>query len=110
MLNRNRPLLDEATLPDVSNCGVNVPSPDMLTPQRSAASIWTWAPSHPFVPLEEDLVAARMRGARWAAWVAEGLATVRRLWARLWRKNEDARVRNIAALPSRGHAAQAEPL
>jgi hypothetical protein len=43
-------LLDETTLPDVTRCGVNAPSPDILTPQRSASTIWTWAPGHPFMP------------------------------------------------------------
>jgi len=43
-------LLDETTLPDVTRCGVNAPSPDILTPQRSASTIWTWAPGHPFTP------------------------------------------------------------
>lgn len=32
-----RPLLDEASMPDVANCGINVPSPDMLTPERSVS-------------------------------------------------------------------------
>ena len=42
-----RPVLDVDTLPGVSACGLNMPSPDLLTPERSAATIWTWAPGHP---------------------------------------------------------------
>ena len=44
----NAPLLDEYALPQVVACGLNVPSPDLLTPERSAAGVWTWAPGHPF--------------------------------------------------------------
>ena len=29
-------------------CGLNMPSPDLLTPNRAAAAVWTWAPGHPF--------------------------------------------------------------
>lgn len=79
-----RPLLNEATLPDVTNCGVNVPSPDMLTPQRSAAAIWTWAPAHPYAPWAEAAMVTRMargRSARWA--LQQAAATAARLWARM---------------------------
>ena len=34
-------------MPDVVSCGLNMPSPDLLTPERAAATIWTWAPGHP---------------------------------------------------------------
>lgn len=44
----NDPLLDESSLPEVSRCGLNMPSPDLLTPSRAAATIWSWAPDHPF--------------------------------------------------------------
>lgn len=44
----NAPLLDEYALPQVVACGLNVPSPDLLTPERSAAGVWTWAPGHPY--------------------------------------------------------------
>lgn len=30
-----------------------MPSPDLLTPDRAAATIWTWAPGHPFDPTSE---------------------------------------------------------
>lgn len=43
----NSPILDESTLPRVLNCGLNVPSPDLLTPERAAALVWTWAPGYP---------------------------------------------------------------
>lgn len=44
----NAPMLDEASLPGVDACGVNIPSPDLLTPSRAAAAVWSWAPGHPF--------------------------------------------------------------
>lgn len=31
-----------------------MPSPDLLTPLRAAAAIWTWAPGHPFDPSYGD--------------------------------------------------------
>ncbi len=45
-----RPLLDEVSLPEVTRCGLNSPSPDSLTPARAAATIWTWADGHPYDP------------------------------------------------------------
>ncbi|KAL7687907.1 putative PLC-like phosphodiesterase, TIM beta/alpha-barrel domain superfamily [Plasmopara halstedii] len=36
----NQNLLDESTLPGVVDCGVNLPSPDNLTPNRIKATIW----------------------------------------------------------------------
>lgn len=45
-----RPLLDEVTLPEVTRCGLNSPSPDSLTPARAAATIWSWADGHPYDP------------------------------------------------------------
>ena len=47
MRNENSPVLDEASLPGVLACGLNVPAPDLLTPQRAAAAVWTWAPGYP---------------------------------------------------------------
>jgi hypothetical protein len=44
----NAPYFDEASIPGVVDCGVNIPSPDLLTPSRAAAAVWTWAPGHPF--------------------------------------------------------------
>lgn len=44
----NAPLLDEYALPQVIACGLNIPSPDLLTPERTKSTIWTWAPGHPF--------------------------------------------------------------
>ena len=45
-----RPVLDEQSLPLVTACGMNMPCPDLLTPQRAAAAIWTWAPGQPQAP------------------------------------------------------------
>lgn len=42
------PILDESTLQDVYKCGINMPSPDLLTPSKAAATIWSWAPGHPY--------------------------------------------------------------
>ena len=36
------------SIPEVARCGLNSASPDVLTPERAAASIWTWAPNHPY--------------------------------------------------------------
>lgn len=44
----NAPLLDEYSLPPLVACGLNMPCPDLLTPQRAASAIWTWAPGHPY--------------------------------------------------------------
>lgn len=41
-------MLDELSLLAVAACGVNMPCPDLLTPQRAAAAIWSWAPGHPY--------------------------------------------------------------
>ena len=43
-----RPVLDEKNLPEVTACGLNMPCPDLLTPQRAAGAIWTWAPGQPY--------------------------------------------------------------
>jgi hypothetical protein len=43
-----RPVLDELSLPAASACALGMPCPDLLTPQRAAAAIWSWAPGHPF--------------------------------------------------------------
>lgn len=47
---RCSPLLNEETLPDVYGCGVNMPSPDLLTPAMAATTIWSWAPGQPAAP------------------------------------------------------------
>lgn len=47
---KNSPILDESTLPRVLDCGLNVPSPDLITPERAASLIWTWAPGYPSTP------------------------------------------------------------
>lgn len=49
----SRPLLDEVSLPEVTRCGLNSPSPDSLTPERAAAMIWTWADGHPYQPYSD---------------------------------------------------------
>jgi len=38
----------------VLGCGLNVPSPDLLTPSKAAAAIWTWAPGHPYDPVTNE--------------------------------------------------------
>ena len=43
-----RPVLDELSLPAVTSCGLNMLCPDLLTPERAAAAIWSWAPGHPY--------------------------------------------------------------
>lgn len=46
-MGKNSPILDESTLPRVQGCGLNVPSPDLLTPERASSLVWTWAPGYP---------------------------------------------------------------
>ena len=36
-------------------CGLNMPSPDLLTPQLAATTIWSWAPGEPYQPSYEHL-------------------------------------------------------
>mmetsp|Transcript_11458 Transcript_11458/g.34433 ORF Transcript_11458/g.34433 Transcript_11458/m.34433 type:complete len:647 (+) Transcript_11458:108-2048(+) len=85
----NEPLLDEASLPGVTACGINFPSPDMMTPQRSAAAIWTWAPAHPFAPFSEREMLTKMAAGNSVRWFAQAvLARLRLLWARLWHSND----------------------
>lgn len=43
----NSPFLDEEMLRDLVSCGLSMPAPDLLTPERAAAAIWTWAPGYP---------------------------------------------------------------
>ncbi|KAL3139980.1 hypothetical protein ABBQ38_004267 [Trebouxia sp. C0009 RCD-2024] len=56
----NEPLLDEVSLPEVTRCGLNSPSPDSLTPERAAAMIWTWADGHPYDPYLDLSQAAQL--------------------------------------------------
>lgn len=56
----HRPLLDEVSLPEVTRCGLNSPSPDSLTPERAAAMIWTWADGHPYDPYLDLSQAAQL--------------------------------------------------
>lgn len=43
----NTYVLDESTIPPLVACGVNMPSPDLLTPTRMKAFVWSWAEGHP---------------------------------------------------------------
>lgn len=63
----NQPVFDEATLPPVLGCGLNMPAPDLLTPQRAAAAIWTWAPGHPYDTRDAGSLAAGAAAAAGAA-------------------------------------------
>ena len=47
-----RPVLDEESLGEVASCGLNMPCPDLLTPKRAAAAVWTWAPGQPHFSVE----------------------------------------------------------
>ena len=40
-------ILNETTIPPLVACNVNYPSPDLLTPDRIAAWVWSWAPANP---------------------------------------------------------------
>ena len=66
--NDNKPVLDEALLRNVVNCGLNVPAPDLLTPARAAAAVWTWAPGFPVESGEggcSDVVYVAASDGRW---------------------------------------------
>lgn len=43
----NQGLLTEKTLPGLMACGINLPSPDNLTPERMEAMIWSFEPEEP---------------------------------------------------------------
>lgn len=44
---KNKEVLSDELLPSVTQCGVNMPSPDMVTPARMATQVWSWAEGHP---------------------------------------------------------------
>ncbi|GMF45045.1 unnamed protein product [Phytophthora lilii] len=46
----NKNLLDEESLPGVADCGVNLPSPDNITPKRMEATIWAVPKEHELDP------------------------------------------------------------
>ncbi|ETO63129.1 hypothetical protein F444_19096 [Phytophthora nicotianae P1976] len=46
----NRNLLNEESLPGVAQCGVNLPSPDNITPKRMEATIWAVPKGHELNP------------------------------------------------------------
>lgn len=84
-----RPLLDEATLPDISLCALNMPSPDLLTPSKVAATIWSWAPGHPMKPYAAQWwlhsAVLRLRDAVKGAWRGqETLVSRAALGVQLW--------------------------
>lgn len=60
----NAPFFDENTLPDIIDCGLNLPAPDLLTPARAAASVWSWAPGHPQSDIGECVMISATDG-RW---------------------------------------------
>ena len=51
-LGSNKNLLDEKSLPGVTDCGVNLPSPDNITPKRMEATIWAVPKGHELDPTE----------------------------------------------------------
>ena len=83
-----RPLLDEETLPDVSLCALNMPSPDLLTPSKVAATIWSWAPGHPMNPHAAQWwlhsAALRLRDAVKGAGRGQETLVSRIAWGALW--------------------------
>lgn len=63
----NSPIFDESSLENAVECGMNVPSPDLLTPSRSASAIWTWAPGYPMLEnlLEDQCAFISSTDGRW---------------------------------------------
>eukprot|EP01026_Neomeris_dumetosa_P039188 TRINITY_DN320_c0_g1_i5.p1 TRINITY_DN320_c0_g1~~TRINITY_DN320_c0_g1_i5.p1 ORF type:complete len:478 (-),score=57.15 TRINITY_DN320_c0_g1_i5:483-1841(-) len=43
----NLPPQNSENLPYISDCSVNIPSPDSFTPALAASYIWSWAPNQP---------------------------------------------------------------
>ena len=77
--------MDEEAVQSMSRCGMNMPSPDLLTTERSMASIWSWAPGHPFnAPPAEHLLPAAAglshaaESGWWQPWLQAGLQLGRR--------------------------------
>ena len=90
-----RPVLDEKNLPEVTACGLNMPCPDLLTPQRAAGAIWTWAPGQPY-------------DADWSRdWQAGWMQYLLRLWRPLHKRLE-LQVR-LDSILCRGSAQPADP-
>lgn len=57
---RNEHLLDEKSIPPIVQCGVNIPSPDNVTPKRMESMVWAFSRSS---ELEPGKCVALMRGA-----------------------------------------------
>ncbi|GAX74847.1 hypothetical protein CEUSTIGMA_g2293.t1 [Chlamydomonas eustigma] len=66
----------------ITSCGVNYPAPDLLTPERAAAHIWSWAPGHPSkgTPEQESrnntCVYMERQDGRWRTGVCRGSTVV----------------------------------
>lgn len=57
----NKNLLDEESLPGVTDCGVNLASPDNITPKRMEATIWAVPNGH---ELDPTMCVALMRATK----------------------------------------------
>ena len=65
--------MDAKSLPSLATCGLNTPAPDLLTPSRAAAAIWSWAEGHPFPSAQQQLQQQQqqqqLQPARHQAWL-----------------------------------------
>ena len=78
-----RPLMNAEVLHGMSRCGMNMPSPDLLTPKESVATIWSWAEGHPFpvastAATAMNQAASGAMGSWWQSWVQAGVQLGRR--------------------------------
>ncbi|RHY28535.1 hypothetical protein DYB32_005898 [Aphanomyces invadans] len=64
-LGPNLHLIDEAVLPKLLECNVNIPSPDNITPTRMEAMVWSFAPSEPQAVGASECTAMLRPSARW---------------------------------------------
>ncbi|RHY86214.1 hypothetical protein DYB35_010589 [Aphanomyces astaci] len=66
-LGPNVHLIDEAELPKLLECNVNIPSPDNVTPQRMEAMVWSFAPSEPTAVGPLHCTAMMRQSPRWTS-------------------------------------------
>lgn len=59
--------LNATQIPDFVNCNVNMPAPDLYSPEVAESTIWTWAPGEPSVNTTACVVVDATVGGRWFA-------------------------------------------
>ncbi|KAF0684347.1 Aste57867_23660 [Aphanomyces stellatus] len=70
----NLHLVDDASIPQLLECGAAIPSPDNLTPKRMEAMVWSFAPGEPLSSLDGDMcVAMKKASPRWIGLPCDGV-------------------------------------